>query len=54
VASTGLQVDTVRIRVEALAEDHTVERSIELDVYPHMRLLALHLQMLDLRSIWRR
>jgi len=54
VAGAGFQVHAVRIRVEAFAEDHTVERPIELDVHAHVRLLALHLQMFDLRGVRRR
>lgn len=54
MAGAGLQVDAVWIRVETLAEDHTVERPIEFNVHPHVRLFALHLQMLDLRGVGRR
>lgn len=54
MAGAGFQMDAVRIRVEAFAENHTVERSIEFDVHPHVCLLALHLQMLDLRGVGRR
>lgn len=54
VTGAGFEVNAMRIRVKALAKDHTVKRPIELDVHPHMCLLALHLQMLDLRSVGRR
>jgi len=51
VTGAWFEMHAMRIRVEALAEDHTVERPIEFDVHPHVRLLALHLQMLDLRGV---
>lgn len=54
MTGAGFEMHAMRIRVEALAKYHTVERPIEFDVHPHMCLLALHLQMLDLRSIGRR
>ena len=44
-------MNTVSVRVESLAEDHAVERPIELDVHSHVRLLALYLEMLDLRRV---
>lgn len=53
VTGTGLQMHTVRIAVESLREDHSVEGSIEFDVDAHMRLFALHLQVLDLGAIVR-
>lgn len=51
VTGARLHVNTVRVAVEALREDHAVERPIELDVDAHVRLLALHLQMFDLRVV---
>lgn len=53
VASARLQMHAVRIAVESLREDHSVEGSIEFDVDAHVRLLALHLQMLDLGAVVR-
>lgn len=53
VTSARFQMNTVRIGIESLAEDHPVERTIELDVDAHVSLLALHLQMLDLGRIGR-
>jgi len=46
-------VNAVGVAVVALGEDHAVEGSIEFDVDPHMSLLALHLQVLDLWLIAR-
>lgn len=37
----------------SFGEDHSVERSIEFNVDTHVRLLALHLQILNLRLIAR-
>jgi hypothetical protein len=54
VAGAGLQVHAVRVRVEALAEYHPVERTVELDVHAHVGLLALDLQVFDLRGVGRR
>ena len=45
------QVDTVGVAVEALAEDHPVEGPVELDVDPDAGLLALDLDILDLRQV---
>lgn len=53
VTRAGFQMHTVLITVESLREDHSIEGSIEFDVDAHMRLLALHLQMLDLGAIVR-
>lgn len=53
VPSARLQMHAVRIAVETLGEDHAVERPVELDVDAHVRLFALHLQMLDLRAVVR-
>jgi len=51
VAGSRFQVHTVGITVETLGEDHAVEGPVELDVHPHVGLLALHLQVLDLRTV---
>lgn len=53
MAGTRFQMHAVLIAVESLREDHPVEGSIEFDVDAHVRLLALHLQMLDLGAIVR-
>lgn len=53
MTGTRFQVHAMRIAVVALGEDHAVERTIEFDVDAHVRLLALHLQMLDLRAVVR-
>lgn len=53
MTGAGFQMHTVRVTVESLREDHSVEGSIEFDVDAHMRLLALHLQVLDLGAIVR-
>ena len=50
-AGAGGQVDTVGVAVEALAEDHPVEGPVELDVDPDAGLLALDLDILDLRQV---
>ena len=50
-AGAGGQVDTVGVTVEPLAEDHPVEGSVELDVDPDAGLLALDLDVLDLRQV---
>ena len=49
----GSNVDAVGVAVVAFGEDHTVERSVEFNVDPHVSLLALHLQVLDLWLIAR-
>lgn len=54
MTGSGLHVHAVRVTVEALREDHAVERPVELDVDAHMRLFALHLKVLDLRVVGRR
>lgn len=51
VTCSWFQVDAMGIRVEALAEYHSVERPVELDVHSHVRLLALHLQVFNLRRV---
>lgn len=53
MSGSRFQMHTVRIAVKSLREDHSVEGSVEFDVYTHVRLLALHLQMLDLGTIVR-
>ena len=50
-AGAGPQVDTVGIAVEAFAEDHPIEGSVELDVDSDAALLALDLDILDLRQV---
>ena len=42
-ARPSCKVDAVRVAVEAFAEDHPVERTVELDVHSYARLLALDL-----------
>lgn len=54
LSGTGTDVNAIRVAVVALREDHAVERPVELHVHPHVRLLALHLQVLDLRLVARR
>ena len=44
-------VDTVDVAVESLAEDHPVERPVELDPDSEEILLALNLQVFDLSHI---
>ena len=44
-------MDTVWVRVEALAEDHPVEGSVKLDVDSDAGLLALDLDVLNLRQV---
>ena len=44
-------VDTVDVAVESLAEDHPVERTVELDPDSEEILLALNLQVFDLSHI---
>ena len=44
-------MDTVDVAVEALAEDHPVERPVELDPHSEQVLLALHLQVLYLSHV---
>lgn len=51
MTSSGLHVNAVRVTIEAFREDHSVEGPIELDVDAHVRFLALHLQMFDLRIV---
>jgi len=51
MSSAWLHMHAVLVAVEALGEDHAVERPIELDVDAHVRLLALHLKVLDLRIV---
>lgn len=51
MTGTRLKMHAVRVTVESLREDHSVEGSIEFDVDAHMRLFALHLQVLDLGTI---
>lgn len=46
-------MNTVRVAVMSLGEDHSVERSIEFDIDTHVRLLALDLQILNLRLVAR-
>lgn len=48
------QMHTVSVTVETFGENHAVERAIEFNVDAHVSLLALHLQMLDLRTVVRR
>ena len=45
-------MDTVGVAVVTFAEDHPVERTVELDVDPDAGLLALDLDVLDLREVW--
>ena len=44
-------MDTVGVAVVSLAEYHSVERSVELHVDSDARLLALDLDVLDLRQV---
>lgn len=44
-------VDAVGITVVTLAEDHAIEWPVELNIDPHVGLLALDLKVLDLRLI---
>lgn len=53
VASSWLEMNAVRIRVESFAEYHPIERTIELDVHSHVSFFALNLKMLDLRRVRR-
>ena len=46
-------MDTVDVAVESLAEDHPVERSVELDPDSEEILLALNLQVFDLGHVGR-
>ena len=45
-------MDTVGVTVVSLAEDHPVERPVELHIDPDARLLALDLDILDLGQVW--
>ena len=47
-------MDAIGVTVVTLGEDHAVEGPVELDVDAHVRPLALHLQVLDLRLVLRR
>ena len=51
-ARAGREVVTVGVAVESFTEDHPVERAVELDVDPDARLLALNLDIHDLREVW--
>lgn len=51
MTGAGFHVNAVLVAVEALREDHAVERPIELDVDAHVRFLALHLEVLYLRVV---
>lgn len=54
MAGARFQMHTVSITVETFRENHAVEWAIEFDIDAHVSLLALHLQMLDLRTVvWR-
>ena len=46
-------MNTIDIAVEAFAEHHAVEGSVELDPHAEQVLLALHLQVLDLGHVGR-
>ena len=50
-AGARRQVHAVGVAVEALAEDHPVEGTVELDVDADAGLLALHLDVLDLGQV---
>ena len=45
-------MNAIGVAVEAFAEDHTIEGSVELDIDTNTRLLTLDLDILDLRKIW--
>ena len=45
-------MNAIWVAVEAFAEDHAIEGSVELDIYTNTRLFALNLDVLDLRKIW--
>lgn len=51
MARPWLQVHASRVAVESLGKYHTVEGSIEFDVYPHVCFLALYLQMFNFGAI---
>lgn len=53
MAGARFQMHTVSITVEAFGENHAVKRTIEFDVDAHVSLFALHLQMLNLRTVVR-
>ena len=53
LSRAGSNVNAVGVAVVALGEDHAVEGPIEFYVDPHVSLLALHLQVLDLWLIAR-
>ena len=51
LTQSSRDVDTVDIAVEALAEHHSIEGSVELDPHSEQVLLALDLQILDLGHV---
>lgn len=51
MAGAGFQMHAVSITVETFGENHAVKRTIEFDVDAHVSLFALHLQMLNLRTV---
>lgn len=51
MSGSGFQMHAMRVTVEPLAENHAVKGTIKLNVHTHVRLFALHLQMLDLRIV---
>ena len=53
LSQSSRNVDTVDVAVEPLAEDHPIERPIELDPDSEEILLALNLQVFDLSHIGR-